>query len=88
MEILRPLASRRCEVKKMDCEEALPVKIAIDMSYESFMDERVCNSYMKCITDDRAIDMISCVVFFEKHLSNIVFYFVQYSCKITNLLNF
>ena len=28
-------------MKKMDCDEALPVNIVIDMSFESYMDESV-----------------------------------------------
>ncbi|XP_046859697.1 tRNA methyltransferase 10 homolog A-like [Xenia sp. Carnegie-2017] len=49
-------SSRRCEVKKMDCEEALPVKIAIDMSYESFMDERSMKKLLKQVKTCYAVN--------------------------------
>lgn len=35
------LAARRKKQKTMDCAEALPVKIAIDMAFDEFMDENV-----------------------------------------------
>jgi hypothetical protein len=37
------LATRRKGLKKMDCDEALPVRIVIDLSFEAYMDDSVSN---------------------------------------------
>ncbi|XP_028407488.1 tRNA methyltransferase 10 homolog A-like [Dendronephthya gigantea] len=49
-------SSRRKGIKKMDCDEALPVRIVIDMSFEAFMDDTSIKKLLKQVKSCYALN--------------------------------